>query len=1061
MKQSSFTIILTFAILMIVGIALAPLLEIEGSPASIQGKCIVINLRWPDMPANIVEQNLTSPVEGMVETVRDIESVESKSYFGGSRIIVKLKKGSDVSAARFEIASILRQSYDRLPKGVEVPTVTGGEINGEFESQKLLLTYQVNSNMPQDKVKSCLDNIVLRNLEAIDGIGKIEVSGMTDYFIDVSYNPDLLATNGISVQDVSDGIAAYLGKEDVIGSIVQNNNDKERVSLRVSAAMLDKPLGEVPLKKKGEKMLYLNDLATVCVRKCDPESFYRVNGLNTIYINVFIPNDGKTVYMSSKIQKKMASIITEVNKNCKDVCFRMSYDCAAQQRIEMFKLVWRTLLSLFALLVFVWIIYRNRKYLVIVALALMANMFIALVCYVVFGVKLHPFSLAAITVSLGLVIDSTIVMADHYGYFHDRRAFAPLLASMLTTIGSMAIIFFLPENVRHNLYDFALVVILNLVVSLAVSFFFVPAMIDYFHYSNHNGRLKYGYAIVKWNKFYFNYIRLTSRYRHLIIVCWVWCVGVPLGLLPEKISLKGADSCADNEKVGVEIPWYCTVYNETFGCDFFQKKCKPVLSKCFGGILEMFVNHIQNESEASDDNEEMSLHILAQVPIGGTAVQLNEKMIEVEDFLKKYNGIQGFTTSIDGRNGEIIVKFKENVLDTGFPYELENDVIGKVIMIGGAEWATYGVSKRGFSNSLNLQYRANGITLTGYDYNQLLYLTERTAEDMAHNKRIQDIKIETPGFENQEEEFFMDYDRPKMGRMNISPYNVHRKLGSLLSGHSVGNYCKEGFSADVVVRPIATSALDRWHLENEQIFVDSVNMFVRDIMDVHRREAKNVIPKQNQQYVLNIAFNVKGSLSYASELINKTVKKINKSLPLGYRCREQQFSDYAEERADYLLLLVVATVVFVICSIQFESLRLAGVIMSVVPFSMVGLFLTFCISGVPFGSGGLASMVMLVGIVVNSGIYLISQYEVYKRRVSPKVKNFGYINVKCYLRAYNHKIAPVSLTVISTIIGLVPFFVDEKDNAFWLSFATGVTGGLLLSLPAVVFIMPLFLKFRQ
>lgn len=1063
MKQSSFTVILTFAILMVVGVVLAPLLEIDSRPNPIQGKSIVINLCWPDMPANIVEQNLTSQVEGMVESVKDIESVESKSYFGGSRIIVKLKKGSDVSASRFEIASMLRQTYDKLPKGVELPTVTGGEVTGEVESQKLLLTYQVNSKIPQDKVKPYLENIMLRQLETIDGIGKIEMSGLTEYYIDVSYNPYLLATHGISVQDVSDGIAAYLGKEDVIGSVVQNTNenDKERISLRLSADMPDKPLSAVPLKRIGGKMLYLNDLATVCVRKREPDSFYRVNGLNTIYVNVFIPNDGKTISMSNKIQKKMASIISGINKNSKDVCFRMSYDSAAQQRIEMSKLVWRTLLSILALLAFVWMIYRSRKYLGIVALALMANLLLASICYVVCDVKLHPFSLAGITVSLGLVIDSTIVMADHYGYFHDRRAFAPLLAAMLTTVGSMATIFFLPENVRHSLYDFALVVTLNLVVSLAVSFFFVPAMIDHFHYSNNNGRLKYGHAIVKWNNFYFNYIRLTSRHRWLVVVCLVLCLGLPFGLLPEKIGLNGSDSFAYNKKVIAEIPWYCTAYNETLGSDFFQKKCKPVLSKCFGGIFEMFVNRIHNASEVSDDNEEMSLHILAQIPIGGTAVQLNEKMIEVEDFLKKYNGIKEFTTSIDGRNGEIIVKFKKNVLNTGFPYKLENDVISKVITIGGAEWATNGVSKRGFSNSLNLQYRTNRLTLTGYNYNQLLCLAEETAENMAHNKRIQDIKIETPGFENQEEELFMDYDRLKMSRMNINPYSVHRELGGLLSGYSVGVYCKDGFSADVKVRPITTSTFDRWHLGNEQISVDSVNMLVRDIMNVRRREAKNVIPKKNQQYVLNIAFNVKGSLSYTSELINKTVKRINKALPLGYHCKEQQFSDYVEKSVNYLLLLVVAAVVFTICSIHFESLRLAGVIMSIVPFSMIGLFLTFCMTGVPFGYGGLASMVLLIGIVVNSGIYLISQYEADKRRMLQKTKKVDCMDVKCYLRAYNHKIAPVVLTVVSTIVGLVPFFIDDQENAFWLSFATGVTGGLLLSLPAVIFIMPLFLRFRQ
>ena len=63
------------------------------------------------------------------------------------------------------------------------------------------------------------------------------------------------------------------------------------------------------------------------------------------------------------------------------------------------------------------------------------------------------------------------------------------------------------------------------------------------------------------------------------------------------------------------------------------------------------------------------------------------------------------------------MEFKDEYRDTSFPYVLESKVIGKVISIGGADWSTYGVSERGFSNSLNLQYRSNRIEIAGYNYN--------------------------------------------------------------------------------------------------------------------------------------------------------------------------------------------------------------------------------------------------------------------------------------------------------------------------------------------------------
>lgn len=88
------------------------------------------------------------------------------------------------------------------------------------------------------------------------------------------------------------------------------------------------------------------------------------------------------------------------------------------------------------------------------------------------------YSLAGITVSLNLVIDSTIVMTDHILHRRNLKAFMSVLAATLTTMGALVIIFFLDEKIRLNLQDFAAVVIINLAVSLFVALFFVPAMIE-------------------------------------------------------------------------------------------------------------------------------------------------------------------------------------------------------------------------------------------------------------------------------------------------------------------------------------------------------------------------------------------------------------------------------------------------------------------------------------------------------------------------------------------------------------------------------------------------------
>jgi len=87
--------------------------------------------------------------------------------------------------------------------------------------------------------------------------------------------------------------------------------------------------------------------------------------------------------------------------------------------------------------------------------------------------------------------------------------------------------------------------------------------------------------------------------------------------------------------------------------------------------------------------------------------------------------------------------------------------------------------------------------------------------------------------------------------------------------------------------------------------------------------------------------------------------------------------------------------------------------------------------------------VLLCGLTVNAGIYLMNEYN---------------HNGKRFIKAYNHKIIPILLTVASTIVGLIPFLMDGAKERFWFSFALGSVGGLLFSLVALVLVMPMLVR---
>ena len=993
--KHSFSIILIMCVLMFVGILVIPRLDISNEPRPEQGKTLTISFSWQNASAKVIEQNVTSRVEALVSFVKGVEKVSSVSRFGSGRITVEMKPKANVSMAKFEIASILRQVRSKLPEGVSYPIISGGEVNTSFADDnevKLILTYQVSAaNMSGEQIKQLVERRLGNSIERIDGVNHVDITGTTSHYMEISYNADEIAMYGINSADIIEAVKNYTGREDVVGE-VKIDNGHATIPLVLSSRENNRSFESMPLKKIGDKTIYLNNLTSSNVREKQPDSYFRINGQNTLYINIYADKDVNIVKVSNVVKDAIDGSFATKSKILE---YELSYDRAEIQMKEFRTLLVRSSLTLIILLLFVWIVSGGRwKYLSIIAISLTANLLIAAVVYWLLDIRLHPMSMAGITVSLGIIIDSTIVMVDHYGYYRNRKAFLGIIAAMLTTIDALVIVFWLPNFLRHDLKDFSIVVMINLAVAIVVSVFFAPALVDKLHFDSRRN-------IIKRNR----YTRFTIAFTHLY---------------SRYVSIT-------QHRIG---RWVLLL---VFAC-------------MFGGSLKLFKDSLDYNTYRPK-KDEMRLNIRAQMPVGGSVQELNEKVKDVEAFLSRYKEIKRFETSIRSRDAIIVVEFKKDALQTGFPYMLESKVIGKVITIGGADWATYGVSDRGFSNSLNLQNRVNSIEIAGYDYEQLYRFAEDMCRDMRQNNRVRDIAIVTPKHEEQEDEFFMEYDRRALAIDSVMPQDVHTAIQGLLSQRNAGEIAKDGDGESklpVTIKPTTVDSYDQWKLRNSYINVGGRAVRPSDFMSISRREAKNVIPRDNQEYVLRVAFNVLGSYTYTDRYIKRIIEKYNIIFPIGFRCLNKTYGAHEDEGTQYWLIGLIAVIIFFTLAILFESLLQALAITMLIPISFIGLFFTYYITGVPFGTGGFAAMVLLAGLTVNAGIYIVCQYN-----------NLSAAGVRMYIRAFNHKIIPILLTILSTVLGMIPFLLDgPADQPFWYSLAVGTVGGLSVSILWILFALP-------
>ncbi len=1026
------------SILMVIGAALLPGVDVADQPRPQQGKTLSVKYSWPRASARVIEQNVTSRIEGVLSSVKGVATVSSESYFGSGKVVLTLKKEADVSSVKFEISSLLKQIHKRLPEGVSYPVLTGGEMVNEGEQSEmtqLLLTWQVNSNLSDEQLKEYIERKVEPELKRWEVVKRVEVTGGVRKYIEITYDPFILANYGLSASDIEKGIRAFVGREDMVGEVVHQSpaGERQRMELYLTTDKFAKPLEQMPIGIVNGKTVYLNDLASYEYRNREPKRYFRVNGLNTVYLNVHVDAEANKITLSEKLRAQMTELEGRLRKG---VYLTLTYDGAEERESELHKLVWRSLMALAILMLFVWFAKRDGKYLIIMAVMLAAIILTAVIAYRLWDIRLHIYSLAGITVSLGLVIDASVVMTDHYSYYHNRKAFLAILAALLTTIGSLVVVFWLPDFLQKDLYDFAWIIIINLSVALLVAYAFTPALIELMNYrSFQRGHIRHRELVRRWTGFYTRYVAFARKRRWVLITLLVLAFGIPFHALPSTWE-------------GHEI------YNATLGSDFFQLKCKDSLSKIFGGTMRLFAESLTDNTYSQDREREIKLMVRARMPLGGTVAELNEKVSILENFLSGFEEIKRFETRVESWGAVVAVEFKDEYLQSSFPYMLENMVIGKVISIGGADWSTSGVSERGFSNSLNLQRRSNRIEIAGYNYDRLYRIAEDMCLTMGRNNRVVDLTIETPGHENQEDEFFMRYDKERMALYGFDLKAAHRVLKELLSGYDIERYRDKNMAADMYLKSSAKDRFDLWHLQNTYLKVNGMDTRLSSFMDIERREAKNCIPKKNQEYVLRVAFNILGSYTYASRYIGKITEEYNARMPVGYRCQNTSYGYYEDTGSQYWLILVIAIIIYFICAILFESFRLPMVIVSLIPVSFIGTFLTYWLTDVEFGAGGYASLVLLSGLTVNGGIYIINEY---RQMLSAPGFYRGDRSVRLYVRAYNHKIVAVLLTILSTVLGLIPFFIDGQDESFWFSFAVGSAGGLLFSILAVIFVMPVLI----
>jgi multidrug efflux pump subunit AcrB len=260
--------------------------------------------------------------------------------------------------------------------------------------------------------------------------------------------------------------------------------------------------------------------------------------------------------------------------------------------------------------------------------------------------------------------------------------------------------------------------------------------------------------------------------------------------------------------------------------------------------------------------------------------------------------------------------------------------------------------------------------------------------------------------------------------------------------------------APVNIRSLQSQKYDYWSLNNSPLkTVSGQYIKLKDFSSVSREVSNNTISREDQQYIITVGYDFIGNYELGRLILDRNIEETNSMLPLGYSAQSGYYSfSWDLKKTNYYLIFLVILIIYFICAILLESFKQPFTVICLIPFSFIGVFITFHVFKITADEGVFAAMILLCGIVVNATLYILNDFNSLRRRKP------GLPERVAYVKAFNGKIIPIILTKLSTIIGLIPFLLTGKDERFWFALAAGTIGGLLFSFIGLFIYQPIMLR---
>src|SRR3954470_17944083 len=440
---------------------------------------VVVTTRLPGAAPEEVETEITDKVEEAVNTISAIDELRSSSSEGVSQVIISFLLEKDADIAAQEVRDRVNRVLPLLPKTIEQPTVE------KFDPDAApVLTLAVSARKPVRDITEYADKTLRRQLESVNGVGQVVVSGGRSRQINIQLDAARLRAYNLTVTDVSRALQSQ--NAEIPGGRVEQGATAMTLRTRGRVQSVAE-FGDIVVREREGHAVLLRDVATVEDSMAEAETKASLNGEPTVLVTVRRQSGTNTVAVVEAVNEKLADLAPLVPAGYDIRVVRdLSEFIKASIRSVDEHLIFGSILAAAVVLVFLW----NWRSTIIAAIAIPTSIIATFGLIWYQGFTLNSMTMLALTLAVGIVIDDAIVVLENIYRFVEEKGRPPAqaaveatreigLAVLATTLSLIAIfvpVGFMGGIVGRFMTSFGFTMSFAILVSLLVSFTLTPML---------------------------------------------------------------------------------------------------------------------------------------------------------------------------------------------------------------------------------------------------------------------------------------------------------------------------------------------------------------------------------------------------------------------------------------------------------------------------------------------------------------------------------------------------------------------------------------------------------